>query len=173
MRKIAGNILTTIIIFCPYTLAFLAPPPHKLYYIASPILLISILIFNRVVGAFAWSRPYFMSRYNILSSQVRHQQEFDLPKQLLFEKLMEAIPVIGLEIKYADEKNGNIFATQRKSWASWGENIYLSLTEVNDKTTLDFCSAGIFSGWAFSLSDESNERNYKDLMQEIEKSLII
>jgi hypothetical protein len=170
MKKstLASIILTILVAIFPGLMIYLKPTHYLLYIWIFPFLLGGSWIFNNVVGGFAWSKSYFMSRYNILSPKVRHQQEFDLPKQLLFEKLMEAIPIIGFEIIHSDEKNGNIFANKFNR-----ENIYINLTEVNDKTTLNFCSASIYSGFAFNLSEERNERNYKDLMHEIEKSLII
>jgi hypothetical protein len=157
-----------------YFLGRLLTPTHFLYFVmVFPNLIIGLMVFNCLICGYGWSKPYFMSQYNILSPKVRHQQDFDLPKQLLFEKLMEAIPVIGLEITHSDEKNGNIFATKSISWAYVGENIYLSLSEVKDKTTLDFCSVSIFGLWRSPYSEERNERHYKDLIQEIEKSLVI
>jgi hypothetical protein len=171
MKEIAYIILTALIT-SPYFLIPLVEPIHFLYLLVYTFLIISIIIFNCLIGRFAWSKPYFMSRYNILSAKIRHQQEFDIPMQLLFEKLMEAIPIMGLEILHRDEKNGKIFAST-KSWKTIGENIYISLTEVNDKTTLDFCSVSIFSLWGSAHSEERNERHYKDLIQEIDKSLVI
>jgi hypothetical protein len=175
MKKLtlAKYIFIVALALSPYLIVRLVAPTHYLYALIVPFLLFSLLIFNSMVGKFVWSKPYFMSPYNLMSAKVRHKEEFDLPKQLLFEKLMEVIPVIGFKIKHSDEMNGNIFANKSISWPSYGENIYISLTEVNDKTTLDFCSASIFSGFAFNLSEERNERNYKDLIHEFEKSLVI
>jgi hypothetical protein len=171
MKQIARSILIILLVFSPYLLAPLMAPVsalYYLYYLAFIFLIIGIMIFNCLIGRFAWSKPYFMSRYNFLVAMVRHQQEFDLPKKLLFEKLMEAIPVIGFEITHNDEKNGNIFAT-KPIGTSLGENIYISLTEVKDKAMLDFCSVCNFN----TNSEERNERNYKDLLNEFEKSLVI
>jgi hypothetical protein len=175
MKKstLVGIVLTILVGISPGLIIYLKPTHYLLYIWIIPFLLAGPMIFNHVVGGFVWFKPYFMSRYNFMCGNVRHQQEFDLSKQLLFEKLMEVIPVIGFKIKHSDEKNGNIFANKSISWTIYGENIYISLTEVNDKTTLDFCSVSIYRGLAFSLSEERNERNYKDLIQEIEKSLVI
>jgi hypothetical protein len=137
---------------------------HMPAYVLGPIFLFGI-----VTRRSAWAKPYFTSKYNIFSAKIRYQQEFDLPKHLLFEKLLEMMPEAGFKIRKADEDSGDIFATTPLTWTSWGENIYIELKEMNGKTTMDFCSACLFqlSSWG------KNESNYDNFMDEFEKSLTI
>jgi len=128
-----------------------------------------IFLFGILTRRSSWSKPYFTSKYNIFVAKIRHREEFDFPKHLLFEKLVEIMPEAGFKIRKANEDMGDIFATTSLTWSSWGENIYISLQEVNGKTTLDFCSACLFqfSSWG------KNESNYDNFIDEFEKSLII
>lgn len=132
-------------------------------------LFLGILFFNHVVRRFAWFKPYFMSRYNFLSAKFRHIQEFDFSKEILFEKLLEVLIAAGFEIRQSNKSTGTIFAFTYIDWWTCGENIYISLTEVNGKTTLDFCSVSVSSFFSWG----RNKRHYKKILQEFEESLII
>lgn len=130
--------------------------------------------FNFVVSENARFKLYFISKYNILTSKIRRVQEIDLPKDLLFKKLIEILPRAGFIIKQSDEKHGTIHAITPITKMVMGEIIYISLAEVNGKSMLEFYSVSIFSGYNFRhILKERNERNFKKLIQEYEESLII
>ena len=137
---------------------------HVPAYVLTPIFLFGILARRS-----AWAKPYFTGKYNIFSAKTRYQQEFDLPKHLLFQKLLEMMPEAGFKIRKANEDSGDIFATAPLTWTSWGENIYIELKEADGKTTMDFCSACLFqlSSWG------KNKSNYDNFMDAFEKSLTI
>ena len=142
---------------------------HKEWLLVFTFIATPLFLFGILTRRSAWAKPYFTSKYNIFVAKIRHQQEFDFPKHLLFEKLVEMMPEAGFKIRKANEDTGDIFATTPLTWNSWGENIYIDLKEVNGKTTVDFCSACFFqvSSWG------KNESNYDNFMDEFEKSLTI
>ena len=140
---------------------------NTLFFISN--ILGSIFIFNMTFSKIKWFKPYFISKYNIFSGKFRNQQEFDFSMEILFEKFLEVLQHAGYKIIHTNERTGEIFAASSISWTSWGENIYIHLKEVNEKTTVDFCSACIFQFYSW----KKNERNYKNLLQEFEKSLTI
>ncbi|WP_276131936.1 hypothetical protein [Polluticoccus soli] len=114
-------------------------------------------------------KAYFTSNYNFFTSKVRHKKEFDLPKYILFDKMAEVLTEAGFNVRYADKSTGTLFATSRMTLYSWGENIYIDLTEVDGLTKLDFCSACIFGFVSYG----KNEKNYDRLMNTFEESLTI
>ena len=128
-----------------------------------------IFIFSILLRRFLFLKPYYTSKYNILNSKFRYQEEFDLPQDLLFEKFKEVINNAGFKIVNANKKTGDIFAISSITFTSWGENIYISMNEQNGVTTVDFCSACIFQ----VVSWGKNERNYNKIIQEFEDSLTI
>ena len=83
--------------------------------------------------------------------------------------MIEVITDAGFKIIKTNENTGDIFAISSITWTSWGENIYISLTETGDKTIVNFCSACIFQVYSWG----KNERNYDKLLQEFENSLTI
>lgn len=139
-------------------------PIHFLAGVSGVIFLFSLLVRKNV-----WFEPYFTSNFNLFTSKVKHQQELDFPKDLLFDKLVEVLQTSGFNIVQTDKNAGKIFATSTLSFSSWGENIYIDLSENNNKTILNFCSACLFQ----VVSWGKNERNYQTLFEEFEKSLII
>ncbi|MFH1050083.1 MAG: hypothetical protein V1779_04020 [bacterium] len=104
-----------------------------------------------------------------MTNKVRYKQEYDFPKDLLFDKFIEVLQNSDLKIIQTDKNTGDILAISSISWQSWGENIYISLEEKYGKTIVDFCSACIFQIYAWG----KNQRNYEKFIKEFEESLII
>jgi hypothetical protein len=147
-----------------------------LFYFTIGLWVLYLLVqkFNFVVSGYSRFKPYFTSRYNILTSKIRRVHEIDLPKELLFKKLIEIMPHVGFIIKHSDEQRGTIHAVTPITKIVMGEIIYISLTEVNGKSMLEFYSTSISPGFDFKyILRERNERNFKKFLQEYEESLII
>jgi hypothetical protein len=129
----------------------------------------ALFIFSIIVRKKFSFKSFFVSKYNLLSTKYRRTQEFDFPKDLLFEKLVEVLESAGFKIIYTNKITGDIFATSSLSLSSWGENIYITLKEHNEQTTMDFCSSTFFQ----IISWGKNERNYERMFNEFENSLIV
>jgi hypothetical protein len=183
--KLVSNILmiagVSLFIFHRYVNHFLE---ENNIYIAVPLFYFIVGLwffiffvqkFNLMVRESELFKPYFTSRYNPLTSKIRRVHEIDLPKELLFKKLIEIMPRIGFIIKHSDEKKGTIHAITPITEIVMGEIIYISLTDVNDKSMLEFYSSSISPPGLNHryILRERNERNYKKLLQEYEESLII
>jgi len=134
-----------------------------------PVIIGVKFLFNLFVRRFACFKPYFMSKYNIFTSKKRYQEEFDFSKDILLEKFKEILPDAGVKIKLINKDRGEVFAITPTTRTSWGENIYISLIELNGKTMVDFCSVCFFQ----VVSWGKNEKNYNKLLQEFESSLTI
>jgi hypothetical protein len=133
------------------------------------VLVLSVFIISYFGRREIWFKPYFTSRFNIFAAKFRQHQEFDFSKDILFEKLIEVLQLSGFKIVYKDMHKGEIFATSPISLSSWGENIYIDINETNNKCILNFCSVCFFQIYSWG----KNERNYQNLIQEFEESLII
>ncbi len=167
MKKTTG---TSIIIFIPFMVAIMIlqkKAPDLLIVLA--VISSSLFLFSMIVRNSMRFKPYFTSRYNVLTSKVRHQMEFDLPKDILFEKMREVLTEAGFKVHHAEKDAGILFATSAISFFSWGENIYVDITESSGKTKVDFCSACFFG----IVSWGRNEKNYERMMETFENSLII
>jgi hypothetical protein len=142
-------------------------PEHRWHLI---VIGISVLFFfHLAVRKIYFFKPYFISKYNVLSRKVRYQYTIDLPKDILFEKFREVIKDSGFRIIYTNKAVGNIFATSGISWVSWGENIYIDLDEREGKTIVDFCSSSLIGIYDWG----KNEKNFGKIIQEFESSLTI
>lgn len=128
-----------------------------------------IFIFNLVARKIAWFKPYFTSKFNLLTNKTRHMEEFDFSRDLLFDKMIEVMTKTGFKINKVNKETGDIFATTGMTWRSWGENIYISMEEIHGMTTVDFCSATFFQVYDWG----RNENNYKKFLSEFEDSLTI
>lgn len=129
----------------------------------------ALFFFSILVRGNIRFKQYFTSKYNFLTSKLRQQSEFDMPKDLLFDKMKEVLSESGFRLQYADEATGTLFATSKMSFFSWGENIYVDMKNKDGVTVVDFCSACIFGAASWG----RNEKNYKHLLDTFEKSLII
>ena len=133
------------------------------------ICLFTFFIFNLVIRKIAWFKPYFTSKYNFLATKFRTKIEFDIPKELMFKKVIEVIENSKFKIQLVNEDKFEIFAISPVSFKSWGENIYIDFQEDDGKTVMNFCSATISQIYSWG----KNEQNYDQLVQSIEESLII
>ena len=114
-------------------------------------------------------KNYFTSRFNLLTSKVRFEKEFDIPKEMMFEKIIEVINDSKFKLVKADKENFEILAITTITWKSWGENLYISFDTIGDDTIMKFCSVTLFQIYSWG----KNEKNYDDLIHEIESSLTI
>jgi hypothetical protein len=167
MNKSFGKSLAFAVVY-GLLILFLSRRSFQVIQVVAIINMI-IMFFTLLVRRNINFKAYFTSKYNFFTSKVRQQKEFDLPKYILFEKMVEVLTDAGFKVRYADKAAGTLLATSRMTLYSWGENIYIDLTEVDGLTKLDFCSACIFG----FISYGKNEKNYDRLMDTFENSLII
>lgn len=128
-----------------------------------------VFIFSLAVRKIAWSKPYFTSKFNLLTNKTRHKEEFDFSRDLLFDKMIEVMTKAGFKVTKVNKETGDIFATTGMTWRSWGENIYISMEEDHGITTVDFCSATFFQVYDWG----RNDSNYRRFISEFEDSLTI
>jgi len=133
------------------------------------VFFISFIVFNFVVRKIVWFKPYFTSKYNFFSTKFRTQNEYDIPKDLMFKKVIEVLDSSKFKIHWSDTDKFEIFAMSGPSFWSWGENIYIDFKEEDGKTLMNFCSVAVFQLYTWG----KNEDNYEDLINNIEESLII
>lgn len=128
------------------------------------LFLFSILVRRNI--NFRW---YFTSSYNPLTSKINYQKQYDIPAAILFEKMKEVVSEAGFKVRYANRTTGSLLATTSMTFFSWGENIYIDMTERNGTTTVHFCSACLFgiTSWG------QNEKNYERMLHTFENSLTI
>ena len=133
------------------------------------VVILGFFIFNFVIRRSMLFKNYFTSRFNLLTSKVRFEKEFDIPKKLMFEKLVEVINDSKFKLVKSDKEKFEILAITTITWKSWGENLYISFDTIGDETIMKFCSVTLFQIYSWG----KNEKNYDDLIQEIENSLTI
>ncbi|MFO7922446.1 MAG: hypothetical protein R6U58_01990 [Bacteroidales bacterium] len=87
----------------------------------------------------------------------------------MFEKMIEVIDHSKFKLVEADKDRFEILAVTNITFKSWGENLYISFETIGDETIMKFCSVTFFqiTSWG------KNEKNYDDLLSEIESSFTI
>ncbi len=132
-------------------------------------ILITFFLFNLTIRNKISFKPYFLSKWNIFSSKYRREIEFDVPKELVFDKLLEVIADSPFTPKYENKDKFEIFATSKFSWSSWGENIYIQLILSKGKTIIKFDSVALFQIFTWG----KNENNFDVFLQKLDESLIV
>lgn len=132
-------------------------------------ILIFFFLFNLLVRYNISFKPYFLSKWNILSSKFSREIEIDVPKELVFEKLLEVITNSSFAIKYKNKDKFEILATSKLSWLSWGENIYIELILLKGITLIKFDSVTFFQIYSWG----KNENNFQDFIQKLDESLTV
>ncbi len=168
MRAYKNLLAIAFILLFSFTLAAWMTKRGNVAYLIS-ITLMSIFLFNIIVRNRIWFKPYFVSSWNIFSSKFRRDFEFDIPRELVLEKIIEVMQDSPFEIKYVDRETYEILAVSKLSWLSWGENIYLALVEADGKTRIRFDSVALFQLYTWG----KNEKNFDIFLEKLEDSLTI
>ncbi len=164
------SIRTAVIVLVAFSIMYLlVRMENQAFFRIISLSIGGLFLFSLLVRRNINFRPYFTSSYNLFTAKIRRQDEFDIAKDILFDKLVEVLSDAGFTVRYTDKGKGVLFATSRISMFSWGENIYVDMTEKDNKTVVDFCSASFFG----AVSWGRNEKNYKDLLETFENSLTI
>lgn len=114
-------------------------------------------------------KGYFLSPVNFLSAKYSSVTQYDIPIELMFEKTLEVLESTHFKLQQADKVKYEIFATSPISWRSWGENLYISFEEKEDKTLMTFHSVAVMQMHTW----DKNRKNSEHLINTIEESLII
>lgn len=138
-------------------------------FLALSILFLLVFIFNYLIRKNIKYKKYFTSPYNIFTAKYHKATSFDIPQDLLIEKVLESIQKNKFNVEHINKEKGEILATTSFTIWSFGENIYIDIKEENGQTKMNFCSATFFqmNSWG------KNEENYEKLFEQVEKSLII
>jgi len=126
-------------------------------------------IFNSIVRRSLRFKKYFTNPYNFLTSKFSFEKTFDIPKELMFEKVIEVLNGSKFKLIEADKNRFDILAITTISFKSWGENLYISFDSTGNKTTMKFCSVTLLQVYAWG----KNKKNYNDLLEQIDSSLTI
>lgn len=132
-------------------------------------LTVGFFIFNLIIRKSLSFKSYFTSRYNLFTTKVRSEKSYDIPKELMFEKIIEVINHSDFKLVETDENKFEILAISKITFKSWGENLYINIETKGNETIMKFCSSTLFQMYSWG----KNEKNYDDLLNEIESSLIV
>lgn len=132
-------------------------------------LIVGFFIFHLVIRGSLSFMTYFCSRYNPLTSKWRKEMTYDVPQELMLEKLIEVIDESHFRLKAVDKERGLLLAITSISWRSWGENLYIRMEPEGEQTRMIVCSATLFQLYDWG----KNKQNLQTLMTEIEESFTV
>jgi len=143
--------------------------PNNPIMMAFLFLIVGFFIFNLIIRKSLSFKSYFTSRYNLFTTKVRSEKSYDIPKELMFEKIIEVINQSDFKLVETDENKFEILAISKITFKSWGENLYINFETKGNETIMKFCSSTLFQMYSWG----KNEKNNDDLLNEIESSLIV
>src|SRR6056297_3589749 len=95
-------LVLAIIVIIPIISAYLSEPENPVLLIV-PLLILGFFIFNLVIRRSLFFKNYFSSPFNLLTSKVQSEKAFDIPKELMFEKMIEVIDHSKFKLVEADK----------------------------------------------------------------------
>ena len=143
--------------------------PNNPIMIAFLFLIAGFFIFNLIIRKSLSFKNYFTSQYNLFTTKTWSEKLYDIPKELMFKKIIEVINNSDFKLVEVDKDKFEILAISTITFKSWGENLYISFETKGDETILKFCSSTLFQMYSWG----KNEKNYDDLLNEIESSLTV
>ncbi|WP_069675702.1 hypothetical protein [Formosa sp. Hel1_33_131] len=167
--KILKHILVAILIILISGLSTYYLKPDSPVQILIIIPMVVFFVFNLIIRKSLLYKNYFTSPYNLLTTKARFEKTFDIPKELMFEKMIEVIDNSKFKLVDTDKNTFEILAISTITFKSWGENLYINFETIENQTILKFCSSTLFQLYSWG----KNEENYNALLNEIESSLTI
>lgn len=168
MKTIKHILVAALLILISILLTVYMKPDNP-YIIMLAFLILGFFIFNFTIRRSLSSKNYFTSKYNFFATKVWHQKAYDIPVDLMFEKVIDVINNSKLKLVETDNEKLEILAITSMTLISWGENIYISFETSGNETVMKFCSTTLFQIYSWG----KNEKNYNILISEIDNSLII
>ena len=167
--KTFKHILVAVLIMLISVLMTHYLKPNNPIMIVFLFLILGFFIFNLIIRKSLSFKNYFTSPYNLITTKVHYQKSYDIPKDLMFEKIIEVINNSNFKLVETNKEKLEILAISSLTFKSWGENLYISFETNGNKTIMKFCSTTLFQMYSWG----KNEKNYDDLLNNIESSLII
>lgn len=168
MKTFKHILVVLLIILFSWLIIFFLKPTNSLVLIFwFPFL--GFFIFNLMIRKSLSYKNYFISPYNIFTTKIHFQKSYEIPKDLMYEKIIEVIDNSKFKLVDTDNSKFEILAISTITFKSWGENLYISFETNGNNTIMKFCSTTLFQIYSWG----KNEKNYDDLLNMIENSLII
>lgn len=170
------SILLGLIILYGYLYKFIVSRPLNIsndigdfIYNGIVIPLLILMLFSFIVRKKSWTEPFFTSRFNILNEKVKYSKRYNIPKELLIDKIKEVIELSEFTLSEMGNDRSKLFAFTKLSWSSFGENLYISFEEEKEGTKINICGTTVigYTSWG------RNKKNINSLIDQIEESLII
>jgi len=168
MKTLKHILVAALIIFISILIPFYTEPNNP-YMMIFTFLIAGFFIFNLIIRKSLLYKNYYTSKYNFFTSKVRYERTYDIPIDLMFEKILEVVNNSSLKLVETNKEKFEILAITSMTLISWGENLYISFEIQGDRTIMKFCSTTLFQMYSWG----KNERNYNNLISEIDNSLII
>jgi len=162
--------LSFLIVIGFYFGNFISKDNNISYLVGVCVVFSALFIFNLIIRSSPRFKNYFISPWNVFSTAYHVVEVYDMPQELLYEKIKEVLIKSSFKTQYTNDAKMELMAISSFCWKSWGENIYIRIRK-NEKgeTVMDFHSVALMQVYTWG----KNEANFKRLNGGIEDSLII
>jgi len=98
--KTFKHILVAVLIMLISVLMTHYLKPNNPIMIVFLFLILGFFIFNLIIKKSLSFKNYFTSPYNLITTKVHYQKSYDIPKDLMFEKIIEVINNSNFKLVY-------------------------------------------------------------------------
>lgn len=131
---------------------------------------ISLLIINLLLRRNLRFKAWFLNSINIFLEKKTFEMKSEISEDLLFDKLLEVISESDFQLLDKEEDTMNILCGTSTNFWTWGENIYIHITEKKDGgSSIQLISTTLFGRTSWS----RNDQNYKSFIASFEAALTI
>lgn len=130
---------------------------------------IGFLVLNSLLRRKLAYKKWFLSKANFLLERKSRSFKSEIPIDILFQKLIAVIEESKFELSDTDESKKCILATTQPNLITWGENIYVEISEQDGESIVLITSVMVYGNYSWDRNDD----NYKELFRTFEESLTI
>lgn len=130
---------------------------------------IFLLFLNFVLRGKLTFKNWFLSPKNLFLERKSYLLESDITPDLVFEKLIENINELGMELLDSDTTTLSLLCKTNANLLTWGENIYIQIHYDQGISYITFTSVTMFGNNSW----KRNQKNLETFVASFEKSLIV
>ena len=120
--------------------------PDNPFLVVFLLLIVGFFIFNLTIRKSLSYKNYFTSKYNLFTTKIKYQKVYDIPKDLMFEKLIEVINDSNFKLVEIDKEKSEILAITTITFKSWGENLYIERRRNDDDFLFNYVFSDLLLG---------------------------
>lgn len=159
-------VLSIVLIIGYKLLRNILEDPYLALLIFLPVVI--LLIVNFAIRKKLKSKDWFLKSLSFLNEQVESEFTSDLTPSLLFDKIKEEVEASTFKLYDYNIENKELLAGNAIGIRTWGENLYIEISPINDnESKVKLSSVTVFGLFSWNKNAENIQKFHNDFEESL------